>query len=251
MRRISHPNAGINRNIRVEGDKMNNVSRPCDTHPDIVRFNYPLPRLKVALQQQRNIKIVAIGSSSTAGVDPVLPFPPRLEMLLRQKYPGRMIDVVNRGISGQEAPDELLRFQSDVFDENPVLVIWQVGTNAIYHDLNRADVAAAIELGLQWRFGYEADVVLMDLQYTQAMVDKLAASEDMVSRISAAAEKAKVNVFRRFALMRRWVDDKVVGIPDLEDGAESHLHTGEWATNCITKAFGDAIASAVAADGTT
>jgi hypothetical protein len=131
----------------------------------------------------------------------------------------------------------LLRFQSDVFDEKPALVIWQVGTNAIFHDNNRAEVAAAIEAGLVRLAGLPADVVLMDLQYTQAMVDKLEASEDMVSRISVAAERAKVNVFRRFALMRRWVDDHVAQIGDLEDGADSHLHTGEWATNCVSKAL--------------
>src|SRR2546423_958327 len=117
---------------------MNDAPHPCDTHSELVTFKYPLPHLTAALQQQRSIKIVAIGSSSTAGVDSVLPFPPRLEMLLRQECPFRMIDVVNRGIGGQEAPDELLRFQSDVFDEEPVLVIWQVGTNAVYHNLDRA-----------------------------------------------------------------------------------------------------------------
>jgi lysophospholipase L1-like esterase len=251
MRRISHPNAGINQNIRAEDDEMNDVSRPCDTHPDLVNFSYPLPHLKAALQHEQKIRIVAIGSSSTAGVAPVLPYPPRLEMLLREKYDGRMVDVINRGISGQEAPDELLRFQSDIFDEKPALVIWQVGTNAIFHDNNRAEVAAAIEAGLVRLAGLPADVVLMDLQYTQAMVDKLEASEDMVSRISIAAGRAKVNVFRRFALMRRWVDDHVAQIGDLEDGADSHLHTGEWATNCVSKAFGEAIALAVAAAGTT
>ena len=69
---------------------MNDVPRPCDTHPDLVRFNYPLPRLKVALRQQRNIKIVAIGSSSTAGEKSnsgkigVVPFPHRLELALHE-----------------------------------------------------------------------------------------------------------------------------------------------------------------------
>src|SRR6266702_2625687 len=123
---------------------MNDVSRPSDTHPDLVTFQYPLPHLKAALQFQQKVRIVAIGSSSTAGVAPVLPYPPRLEMLLRQKFPNQefpnqMINVINRGISGQEAPDELLRFQS-VFDEAPALVIWQVGTNAIYHDMDRKQV---------------------------------------------------------------------------------------------------------------
>jgi acyl-CoA thioesterase-1 len=230
---------------------MNDASRPCDTHPDLVGFNYPLPHLKAALRHQRKIRIVAIGSSSTAGVAPVLPYPPRLEMCLRQKFYGRIIDVINRGIGGQEAPEELSRFEPDVFDEAPALVIWQVGTNAIYHDYNRAEVAAAIEVGLQWLAGSSADVVLMDLQYTQAMIDKLKASEDMVALISAAAAKAKVNIFQRFALMRRWVDDKVVQIGDLDDGVAPHLHTGEWGTNCITQALCGAIEQAVAAEATT
>jgi hypothetical protein len=112
-------------------------------------------------------------------------------------------------------------------------------------------VAAHIEAGLRRLAGLPADVVLMDLQYTQAMVDKLEASEDMVSRISVAAERAEVSVFRRFALMRRWVGDHVAEIGDLEDGADAHLHTGEWATNCVTKALADAIVLAAAAAGTT
>jgi hypothetical protein len=205
MRRISHPNAGINRNIRAGDDEMNDVSRPCDTHPDLVNFSYPLLHLKAARQHEQKLSIVAIGSSSTAGVAPVLPLSTSL---------------------GNAA-------------------------NAIFHDNNRAEVAAAIEAGLVRLAGLPADVVLMDLQYTQAMVDKLEAAEDMVSRISIAAERAKVNVFRRFALMRRWVDDYDAQIGDLEDGADSHLHTGEWATNCVSKAFGDAIALVVAATGTT
>jgi lysophospholipase L1-like esterase len=252
MRRISHPNAGIEQNIPAEDDEMNDVSRSCDKHPDLTNFKHRLPRLKAALQSNRKVRIVAIGSSSTAGVGSVLPYPPRLEMLLRneKEFFGRMIDVVNRGISGQEAPEELSRFQTDVFDEMPALVIWQVGTNAIYHNYSRDDVAAAIEFGLQWLAGLPADVVLMDLQYTQAMVDKIEASKDMVSRISAAAEKANVNVFRRFALMQRWVDDHIP-IGDLEDGADDHLHTGEWATACITQALFGAIQVAVTADGTT
>ena len=63
---------------------MNDVPRPCDAHSDFVNFNYPLPNLKAALQRQQKMRIVAIGSSSTAGVAPVLPYPPRLEMLLRE-----------------------------------------------------------------------------------------------------------------------------------------------------------------------
>ena len=107
MRRISHPNPGINQNIRSEDDEMNDVSRPCDTHPDLVNFKYPLSHLKEALKRKRKIKIVAIGSSSTASEGRIIPYPCRLELALREGFHGRMIDVLNRGLSGQEAPAEI------------------------------------------------------------------------------------------------------------------------------------------------
>ena len=44
-----------------------------------------------------------------------------------------MINVINRGVGGEEATTELPRIQSDVIDEEPALVIWQVGTNAVFH----------------------------------------------------------------------------------------------------------------------
>jgi acyl-CoA thioesterase-1 len=158
---------------------------------------------------------------------------------------GRMIDILNRGIGGQEAPEELSRFESDVIGEAPALVIWQVGTNAVYRkeDYNFDDVTAAIAAGLDWLADLPTDVVLMDLQYTRALVDppgKLDLSNQMVSLISAVAGDKGINVFKRFALMQRWVR---AGVPieELDDGAEAQLHTSDWATNCVTQALFGAI----------
>ena len=235
-------------------------SPDCKTHQEIVGFKYPLPHFRAALKSQRKVKVVAIGSSSTAGADKVLPFPPRLEMMLRQNFYskmiyGSMIDVVNRGIGGQGAPEELSRFESDVIAEAPALVIWQVGTNAVYRnkDYNPDEVAAAISVGLSWLATLPMDVVLMDLQYTKALIEKigdsdvvkLPLSEDMVSRIAAAAENSQpeVNVFRRFALMQRWVDAGI-SLDNLDDGYPEHLHTSKWATNCVAQALSEAIVNA-------
>src|SRR6202790_3348480 len=89
---------------------MPDLARPCETHPDLVDFNYALPHLTESLERQRKTRIVTIGSSSTAGVDRILPYPYRLEMILRQRFYGRMIDVINRGIGGQEDPGGTSRF---------------------------------------------------------------------------------------------------------------------------------------------
>ena len=234
---------------------MPDAPRPCDTHPDIIDFKYKLPHLRQALKRNRKVGIVALGSSSTAGADGVLPYPPRLEMLLRQEYYGRMIDILNRGIGGQEAPEELSRFESDVIAQAPALVIWQVGTNAVYRSINHnpAEVRAAISVGLDLLAPLPMDVVLMDSQYTKAVVDPpdtLKLSNTITSLISDVAAEKGVNVFRRFALMERWVQDKIP-LAELDDGADIHLHTSDWATNCLTQALFGAIKRAMKDDGIT
>ncbi len=222
---------------------MADVSRSCRTHLDLVGFKYEFPHLAESLRRQRKTRIVAIGSSSTAGADNIIPFPCRLELALRGKFYGRVIDVLNRGIGGQEAPEELSRFEPDVIGEAPALVIWQVGVNAVYRkvDYNFDDVAAAIAAGLGWLANLPMDVVLMDLQYTRALVgpDKIDLANDMVSRISAAGEKAGVNVFRRFALMQRWCLHDHVALEKMDDGGQ--LHMSDWATDCVTQALSGAI----------
>jgi acyl-CoA thioesterase-1 len=223
-------------------------------HRDIVRFSHPLPHLADALKRRRKIKVVAIGSSSTAG-EPlpngevkIVPFPDRLELALRKRGYGRMIDVLNRGVRGQEAPEELSRFESDVIAEAPSLVIWQVGTNAVFRDVdyNPEEVSASLDAGLGWLAALPMDVVLMDLQYTTIIDEKLDLAKKMVARIAAAAEKAQVNVFRRFDLMVQWVKDGAT-LADMTDPLDtSKLHMSEWATDGVTRALDGAIGEALA-----
>lgn len=230
-------------------------SRPCETHPDIVKLAYGLPHLAQALRRERKIKIVALGSSSTAGADNILPFPPRLELSWRSQKQtfGRMIDVINRGIGGQEAPEEFSRIESDVVAEAPVLVIWQVGTNAVYKNYNFDQVQATFAAGLDVLGALPLDVVVMDSQYTTAIIgtpDLLKLANQFMSMIADVAASRKVNLFSRFALMRQWVN---AGIPlsELDDGAQEHLHTSDWATDCVAQALLGAINDAVARNAIT
>ena len=235
---------------------MPDAPRPCNTHLDLVGFKYPLRNLTQSLKRQRKTRIVAIGSSSTAGERSptgeikIVPFPPRLELALRLWSFGRMIDVLTRGVRGQEATDEMSRFEPDVIAEAPALVIWQVGTNAVFREgvYSFDEVAASIEAGIDWLAALPIDVVLMDLQYTTALVKpetKLESARKMVSLISTAAEKKGVNLFRRFALMERWFLQDGILLEELVDpGDNDHLHMSDWATNCVTKALFEAITKA-------
>jgi hypothetical protein len=229
---------------------MSDAPPPCDIHVELIRLKQPIPHLVQALRNQRKIKIVAIGSSSTAGEGDIVPYPYRLEVALRNRFPDRMIDVLNRGIGGQEAPSELSRFESDVFAEAPTMVIWQVGTNAIFHrdEYDPRGVAESIATGLGWLSGFAMDVILMDLQYAPVLLtpQKIEDTKLIVSLISAVADTAKVNLFPRFALMQHWHEDDKISFDTIINAADG-LHQTDWSTDCVTKALFRAIEQAVTA----
>jgi hypothetical protein len=231
-----------------------------DTSPDgdipaeLIGFKYPLPHLAKALLGATPVRIVAMGSSSTSGRADVVPYPHRLEMYLRvrygeQQFPNLKIDVLNRGKGGEEANQELPRFDADIFAEKPALVIWQVGTNAVFHkqDYDLDDVAAKIAIGLDLLRGQPIDVVLMDPQYVPAMLldEKAEASERMVALIAAAAEKTNVNVFRRWALMRHWHVQNNIAFDRMFDPTDpDRLHQSDWSTQRVAQALRDAMTKA-------
>lgn len=185
-------------------------------------------------------KIVAIGSSTTAGKGNVKAYPERLLSLLQAEYPNARITMVNQGIGGQEAPIELERFDTDVIAEKPDLVIWQVGTNAVWQ---RADhdppppsfdeTCRAICDGLvKLREETQADVILMDLQYVPAVLTpaKKGKAVAMVEAISKLAREADVNVFRRFAFMKGLHEIEQVSFDRMVDPKDEHrLHDSDWA----------------------
>jgi hypothetical protein len=203
-----------------------------------VPFGYGLLRFSQSLTRGQ-ARVVAIGSSSTAGEGTVTPYPPRLETLLRQRYPNAGITVANKGKKGEEAPAELARFTTDVIALNPDLLIWQVGTNAVWQGPadkppSFEETVTAIRDGLvRLRKETQADVIMMDLQYLPGMLTpaKKARSIQMVEAISALALEAGVNVFRRFAFMKGLVDVEQVAIDRMVNEADNdRFHQSDWVT---------------------
>ena len=215
-------------------------------------FAHPMPHLSGRLAGVGAIKIVAIGSSTTAGEGDIVPYPQRLESALRSRYSGRNFDVLNRGVGGEEAPDELKRMQRDVVDERPSVVIWQAGTNAAWKGQNLDAVAEAISAGLAMLAQLGADVILMDLQYVPAVLTPDAtkqAGERMVGLIASAAERAgyPVNVFRRYDMMRRWHQVEHVSFDRIVDPTDGdRLHDSDWSTRRIADALANTIVTAAA-----
>jgi lysophospholipase L1-like esterase len=197
------------------------------------------------------IKIVALGSSTTAGEGDVVPYPQRLEHALRANCPGRNFDVLNRGVGGEEAPDELRRLQRDVVDERPSVVIWQVGTNAVWKKQDLNATADAIDRGLAILSEASLDVVLMDLQFVPAVQrsDVTESVSRMVELIDRSADRAAfpVNVFHRFDLMRLWHDVEKVSFDRIVDPTDpDRLHHSDWSARRMAEALAGTMATAAA-----
>jgi lysophospholipase L1-like esterase len=193
-------------------------------------------------QTSEKLKIVAIGSSSTSGSGasaPNLAYPARLEAELRERFPGLDITVVNRGRGGEDARQELARFDRDVIAEKPDLVIWQLGTNAV---LRRDDISGDGELirrGVARLTAAGIDVVLMDLQYAPRVLARPGYIV-MERLIAEAAASTHAGLFRRFDLMRYWHNAPLAAAAPMigPDG----LHMTDRGYYCLAAELADALA---------
>jgi hypothetical protein len=115
------------------------------------------------------------------------------------QFKNRMINVINKGKSGDESPGEEARLQTDVIDENPSLVIWQAGTSAVWKACDFNAVAKAIDTGLKLLLGSrpQMDVVLTDLQYEPATLseNRIEAAERMVKPIADLLRRIRPSIF--------------------------------------------------------
>jgi lysophospholipase L1-like esterase len=232
-----------------------------DSAPSIVipaqpaPFRHGMSRFRDRLAGVGAIKIVAIGSSTIAGTHDIVPFPQRLEAILRKRFKDehhqdRHFDVLNRGIGGEEAADELDRMQRDVIDERPSVVIWQVGTNAAWKkELDLDATAGKIREGLAMLAQATVDIILMDLQYVPALLvpDKIERARKMVRLIDEAAAGAAVpvNVFKRFDFMQQWHEAEKISFDRIVDPGDEHrLHHSDWSVMRLAWTMSDVMLKA-------
>ncbi len=208
------------------------------------RLEYPLVRLSRHLESELPIKIVAIGSSSTAGAgasSPAASYPSQLQAELTSHFLWNDVTVLNRGVNGEEAPDMLARFEAGVIDEHPDLVIWQVGTNSVLRDHPIDPKATVLHEGLARLKAIHADAILLDLQYAPRVIAK-PETDAMVSLIASTAKEQSVDLFRRFTLMRHWY--QADHMPFDAFLAPDGLHMNDWGYGCLAKWIAAAVEEA-------
>jgi lysophospholipase L1-like esterase len=167
-------------------------------------FRRPLRALSRAVHARKEVKVLAIGSSSTVGVGastPAATYVAKLETDLEGSLKGFDFLVVGRGLSGEEAQGAADRMKREVAQAQPDLVVWQVGTNDALRHVGLDRFRECLKTTLAWLKEQRVDVVLVDPQYGDAL-----ARDDYYERVVAAvaevARESRVLLVDRFESMR-------------------------------------------------
>lgn len=214
--------------------------RPIAECPPAPLAPIPLPHTAATLAANKPLVVVAVGSSSTEGwlaSDVAHSYPAVLQAALNLAFPRADFSVINRGIGGQDASEELARLDTDVIAVRPQLVIWQVGANGALRDTDPAVFRRLVTAGLAKLRAAGADVVLMDNQRTAKMV---AAPENnrIDQALAGVAAENGVPLFARSALMDAWGRD---GHAMTEFTASDGLHMNDSGYRCVAQALAESI----------
>ncbi len=218
--------------------------KECRASRALLDLGNPLDIARAAVAEERQLRIVAMGSSSTQGygtTNPQFAYPAQLKIKLEEAMPGIAIHVFNKGIGGQDATEEAARMKADVQPEHAQLVVWQVGTNSAIRRMPLDLFAAKLRSGIDTGKALGANFVMMNLQYVPAVV-ALPDEEEYARVMAEVAHEKGAGLFRRFEIMRAWYDD---GMSYAQFVTNDGLHLNDFGQKCIGKLLSKAILDAV------
>jgi acyl-CoA thioesterase-1 len=202
-------------------------------------FRRPLRALSRAVRARRDVRVLAIGSSSTAGVgasSPSATYIAKLEDSLEGSLKGMNFDVVGRGLSGEVAQGAADRMKREVEEAKPDLVVWQLGTNDALRHVSLDSFKSCVRTTLTWLADNKIDVVMIDPQYGDALTKDLY-YEQVVGALAEVAKEMRVLLVDRFEAMRELQRER----GDLFYLATDKLHPNDRGHRCMAEQAARAI----------
>jgi lysophospholipase L1-like esterase len=221
------------------------AAEQCVSLPGHLDLGMALPKARAAINERKEIEVVALGSSSTQGYGASTPFhsyPAALLRTLQQDLPGVKVTVHNRGIGGQDVSQMLERLERDVFAVEPDLVVWQVGTNAALRAQNVAEFRRLLAGGIDRMRAKGIEVVLMTPQFAPAF-NALDNEQDYLAVVAEVAREKGVGVFPRYEIMKYWFETEQM--PYARFVARDGLHMNDFGYMCIGRLLAQALHRAI------
>ncbi len=230
----------------------------CPASDDVAGVVAPLPHVGAVLQAGSTLNVLAIGSASMFGPEASLApgtltdqavngaasttapsaqvmtdhasnaFPERMAKALEAAVTGMKVNVTVRGGRGLSAADQLHLLQDGLQHGTFALVIWQTGTVEAVRNLPPSEFAQTLADGADSVATAGADLVLIDPQFSRFLQTN-SNIEPYQQAFQQLGSLPGVLLFRRFDLMRTWVNDGQIDLERTPKGerkrAVERLHT--------------------------
>lgn len=202
-----------------------------------------LPVLGAALHDSRPVRIVVLGTGSSAvsnGAGQAKAYPAVFGTEIGQRIPKASFTVhvqIRKGLSTAQ----MLPAIDAIVDEKPTLVIWQTGSVDAVRQIEPASFADALIDGIQRLHGAGIDVVVVGPQYSRnatALID----FRSYLNAMEHVAQAYDVPYLDRYSIMQYWSDHHVV---DLEGGRSTWAATTAFVHDCVGNLLADLVAQNV------
>jgi acyl-CoA thioesterase I len=217
----------------------------CEVPPEVVEAAPSLPNLAAAIRRKKPIRIVVIGGASTKGAaagSPANAYPSRLQAALQKRFPNLSITVLNQGMPRQTARQMVQRFPAEVSEDEPALIIWEVGISDAVDGVDLDEFAAALQAGIDMAKNRAIDIMLIDMQFSRKATTVID-FDRYLDVIRGVGEVSGVSVFPRFAIMRNWSNENVFDFDDVPESERARLAAQVY--DCLGQALAEVIAKGV------
>ncbi|MGE0733422.1 MAG: SGNH/GDSL hydrolase family protein [Alphaproteobacteria bacterium] len=222
--------------------QANDRAMRCRVGPEHVHFRAPLDNFISEVKRNQIVRIVALGSSSTAGSgasNPQSTYPARLDLELDRRFPWRDFVVINRGIGGETARQMYARIDHDVLPDHPSLVIWQTGVNDAIQAVPVAEFRDTLRAGIEKLRAERIDVVLVDLQF-YPKAERLPGYTDYLRAMRDVARETNAAYFNRFKIMKHLVQTGRFTAAELL--SQDQFHMNDLSYGCLALQLADGLA---------
>lgn len=213
----------------------------CKAPIDLVRFSQPLTNLVQAFKTNKLIRIVALGSSSTAGSgasSPSASYPAMLDDELERRFPGWDFKVTNLGVGGQLASQMFDRIAKDVLPREPHLVLWQTGVNDAIVDVGLDKFRATLKAGVEQLKARGIDTIFVNMQFYPKS-ERVTGYTDYLDAMHEVAAAEEIPVFRRFSIMKHFIKSGQFSAAQLL--SPDLFHMNDLSYGCLAGLMADAI----------
>ncbi len=185
------------------------ASEECNVPSSFTTSDYALDHVARQLKtaHRLTISVIGTGSSTLPGPDgPSFAYPARLQVALREMLPGNEVNVIARIQARRTTADMVVEIKRSLTEDRPSLIVWQAGTFDALSGVEPDTFSANLDSGIQLIMAGEADVDLVNMQYsprTESMLNVTAYADVM----HWAAQQHGILLFDRLAIMRYWNEE--------------------------------------------